>query len=375
MTNNESAPATGGRLLSLDALRGFDMMFIMGLSAIIVNLCGLFPGGEDCWLATQMSHVDWEGFRHHDTIFALFLFISGMTFPFSFAKKTAKGMSRRTLCLDVLRRCCVLIFLGFVYQGIFQFHFATQRFPSVLARIGLAWAIAAILYMFTSKKTQWGIAAGILVGYFLLLKFVVAPDAPAGADSFSIEGNIAYYIDRVLMPNHIYKKGLGDPEGLLSTIPAVVTAMLGMFTGRYVKESSDSGERKTVKMLAAAAVMAVLTIVWSFWCPVIKSLWTSTFVLAAGAWSVGMFALFYYLIDVKGWRKGVVFFQVVGMNSITIYLGQRILNINSITKFFFGGTMDLLPESWSKLVFSIGYFAVCWFLLYFLYRKKCFLKV
>lgn len=375
MTNNNSVPVTGGRLLSLDALRGFDMMFIMGLSAVVVNLCGLFPGGEDCWLATQMSHVAWEGFHHHDTIFALFLFISGMTFPFSSAKKMAGGMSRQRLCLDVLRRCCMLIFLGLVYQGIFQFHFATQRIPSVLARIGLAWAIAAIIYMFAGKKTQWGIAVGILVGYFLLLKFVVAPDAPAGADSFSKEGNIAYYIDRLLLPNHIYRKGLGDPEGLLSTIPAVVTAMLGMFTGRYVKESGDSGPRKTLNMLAAAVVLAVVAIVWSFWCPVIKSLWTSTFVLAAGAWSVGLFAIFYYLIDVKGWRKGVVFFQVVGLNSITIYLGQKILNIDSITKFFFGGVMGILPETWSKLVFSLGYFAVCWFLLYFLYRKKCFLKV
>lgn len=117
MSNKESSAT--GRLLSLDALRGFDMMFIMGLSAIIANFCGLFPGGGDCWLATQMSHVDWEGFHHHDTIFALFLFISGMTFPFSSAKKMTKGMSRSRLCLDVLRRACVLIFLGLVYQGIF----------------------------------------------------------------------------------------------------------------------------------------------------------------------------------------------------------------------------------------------------------------
>ena len=151
--------------------------------------------------------------------------------------------------------------------------------------------------------------------------------------------------------------------------------MLGMFTGRYVKESKDSGGRKTVKMLAAAAVMAVIAAVWSIWFPVIKSLWTSTFVLAAAAWSVGLFAIFHYLIDVKGWRKGVLFFQVVGMNSITIYLGQAILRFDSMTDFFFGGVMGLLPEPWSKLVFSLGYFTLCWLLLYFLYEKNCFLKV
>ncbi len=374
MENNQTKE-NSGRLLSLDALRGFDMMFIMGLSALIANVCGLFPGGSDCWLAGQMEHVDWNGFHHHDTIFALFLFISGMTFPFSSSKKLANGMSRSRLCLDVLRRACVLVFLGLVYQGIFQFHFTTLRLPSVLARIGLAWAIAAVLYIYTGKKTQLGVAAGILVGYFFLIRFVAAPDAPVGADIFSREGNIAYYIDRILMPGHIYEKGVGDPEGLLSTIPAVVTALLGMFTGRYVRESGDSGGRKTVKMLAIAAVLAVAAAVWSIWFPVIKSLWTSTFVLAAAAWSIGLFAIFYYLIDVRGWRKGVVFFQVVGMNSITIYLGQRILHFDLMTDFFFGGVMGLLPESWAKVIFSLGYFILCWLFLYFLYRKKCFLKV
>lgn len=322
-----------------------------------------------------MEHVDWSGFHHHDTIFALFLFISGMTFPYSSAKKTAAGMSRGRLLLDILRRCCVLIFLGLVYDGFFELKFATLRWPSVLARIGIAWALAAILYTFTGKKTQWTVAITILIGYFLLLKFTLAPDAPAGADPFSREGNISYYIDRVLMSGHIYEKGIGDPEGLLSTIPAVVTALLGMFTGRYVRESEDSGERKTVKLLAGAAIMAAVTLIWSIWFPITKSLWNSTFVLAAGAWSVGLFAIFYYLIDVKGWRKGVLFFQVVGMNSITIYLGQRILPFDAITDFFFGGIMDLLPGNWASLVFSLGYFALCWLFLYFLYRKKCFLKV
>lgn len=364
-----------GRLLSIDAVRGFDMMFIMGLAGIIAGLCAAFPGGEDCWLATQMSHVSWEGLRHHDTIFALFLFISGMTFPFSLAKKRGRGLSGTDITLDILRRGLILFFLGLVYQGFFQFHFSTLRIPSVLGRIGLAWALAALLYTFTGKRTQWAVAAGILAGYFLLLRFVIAPDAPAGADPFSVEGNIASYIDRLLMPNHIYRQGLYDPEGLIGTIPAVVTALFGMFTGRYVKESSDSGERKTLKMLAAAAVLTVATLIWSVWCPIIKSLWTSTFVLATAAWSVGLFAIFYYLIDVKGWRRGVVFFQVVGMNSITIYMAQSIIGFGHAADFFFGGLSDLVPESCAQLVANIGYFTVCWLFLYFLYKKNCFLKV
>ena len=238
MTGNETS--SNGRLLSLDALRGFDMMFIMGFSGIVISLCALFPDGADCWLAQQMKHVSWEGFHHHDTIFALFLFISGMTFPFSLAKKQSKGLSNGNITLDIVRRGLVLVFLGLVYQGLFQFNFSTLRFPSVLARIGIAWACAALIYCYTGRKTQWSIFAVILIGYFLLLKFTLAPDAPAGADSFSRDGNIAYYIDRMVLGRHAYKP-YGDPEGLLSTIPAITTALLGMFTGRYVKDSKDSG--------------------------------------------------------------------------------------------------------------------------------------
>lgn len=369
-----TSPANG-RLLSLDALRGFDMMFIMGLSAIIADVCGLFPGGDDCWLARQMTHVGWAGLHHHDTIFALFLFISGMTFPFSIDKKRRQGLSDSAITISVIRRGLTLFALGLIYQGLFDLDFHNLRIPSVLGRIGLAWMAAAILYCHTGKRTQWGIAAGILIGYYLLLRFAVAPDAPAGADSFSKAGNIAFYIDRLLLPDNIYKPGVYDPEGILGTIPAIVTAMLGMFTGRYVKESTDSGERKTVKMLAAAVALAVAAIIWSNWFPIVKKLWTSTFVLACGAWSIGLFALFYYIIDVKEWRKGILFFQVVGMNSITIYMAQKIIGFWPVTDYFFKGVSGILPGSCSRLALDVGYFAVCWLFLYFLYRKKCFLKV
>ena len=144
----EKTNLSNGRLLSIDALRGFDMLFIMGISGIIVGICSLFPGGEGCWLASQMGHVKWEGFHHHDTIFALFLFISGMTFPFSLAKKREKGVTQKHIVLDILRRGAILVLLGMVYNGLLQFNFSTARFPSVLGRIGIAWALAALLYCY-----------------------------------------------------------------------------------------------------------------------------------------------------------------------------------------------------------------------------------
>ena len=242
-----------GRLLSIDATRGFDMLFIMGMSGVIGAICELFPGGADCWLANQMYHVDWHGFRHHDTIFALFLFISGMTYPFSLEKKRNNGKSNAAITLDIIKRGLILFGLGLIYGGILDFNFSTCRIPSVLGRIGFAWMFAALIYTFTGSKVQWSIAGSILIGYYLLLRFCIAPDAPAGADHFSLEGNIVSYFDRLIMPNHILSKGVYDPEGILSTIPAIVTALLGIFTGRYVKESDDSGNSKTIKMLAAAA--------------------------------------------------------------------------------------------------------------------------
>ncbi len=363
-----------GRLLSLDALRGFDMMFIIGIASLIYGICALFPDGKDCWLATQMTHVSWEGFHHHDTIFALFLFISGMTFPFSLAKKQAKGLSQGKITLDIIRRGLMLVFLGLVSQGFFNFNFSTLRFPSVLGRIGLAWAFAALIYCYTGRKTQIGISVGILIGYFLIIRFITAPDAPAGADSMSLEGNISYYIDRMVFGKHCYKPQ-GDPEGLLSTIPAIVTALLGMFTGRYIKDSKDSGEKKTVKLLVAAAVLAVVTLVWSIWFPIIKSLWTSTFVLAAASYSLAVFAIFYYLIDVKGWRKGVLFFQVIGMNSITIYMAIRFISFDLVSRFFLGGFAGLFPDDIGKLILLAGAFAAKWYFLYFLYKHNTFLKV
>ena len=367
----------GKRLLSLDTLRGFDMIFIMGFATIVSYICTLFPGGESCWLESQMHHVAWDGFRHHDTIFPLFLFIAGVSWPFSYAKRLSKGASRKSIYWKIFERGIVLFLIGLVYNGFFNLHLSTLRFHSVLSRIGFAWMFAALLFINFKPKTRVVIATCLLVGYWLLLRFVPAPDAPAGAGPFSLEGNLVGYIDRVLMPNHIYQKGLFDPEGLLSLIPAIVTAMLGMFTGEFVRidDSKISGGRKSLYMAIAAAVMLGIGLLWSLDFPINKKLWSSTFVLVVGAYSLGLFALFYYIIDVRGWKGWTKFFEVVGLNSITIYMAQRIFDFSSVSRFFLRGLSELCPEPVGKLILAIGYFAVSWLFLWFLYKKKVFLKV
>ena len=251
--------------------------------------------------------------------------------------------------------------------------FNSLRFPSVLGRIGSAWAVAALLTLYLKSKTRAIICAVILVGYSLLLT-IPAPDA-VGVEIWTKEGNIAGYIDRLLMPNHILWRGVMDPEGVVSNMPAIVTAMLGIFAGEYLLKSSHSGSRKAVTMAVCAVILLALGVIWNTIQPINKTLWSSAFVLTAGAYSLGMLALFYYIIDVRGHNRWCYFLKVVGVNSITIYLAQRFIKFGDISRYFFGGLAQYLPEGLGAVLISIGYISACWLLLYFLDRKGVYLKV
>ncbi len=362
------------RLLSLDTLRGFDMFLIMGGAPLIVALCALAP---DCaalqWLAGQMEHVQWDGFTLYDTIFPLFLFIAGISFPFSLARQREQGVSNRTIALKIIRRALILAALGIVYNGFFELQFATFRIASVLGRIGLAWMIASLITLWIGTRGRIALSLLILVGYSLLLT-IPAPDA-MGAELWSGAGNIAGYVDRLILGKHIYIQGALDPEGILSTLPAIVTAMLGIFTGEFVCNSRLSGPRKSLVMVAAAALLLVGGLGWGAIQPINKTLWTSAFVLTAAAYSLAMFALFYYLIDVRGWQGGSTFFRVIGLNSITIYMAQQFIDFGGVARFFLGGLSSLLPAAWGSLLLAAGYVTACWLLLYLLHKKGIYLKV
>ena len=363
------------RLLSIDTLRGMDMLLIMGLSSLIVSLCNLFPGGSDFWLARQMHHVEWNGLAIMDMVFPVFLFIAGLSFPFSYASQVEKGRTSWEIHRKIFVRCLVLIALGIVYNGFFNLRFP-QRYASVLGRIGLAWMFSALLYVHFKPKARIVIATVLLVGYGLLITFVGAPDTPAGAGPLTQEGCLNGWVDRLLLPGRLHN-GNFDPEGLLGVIPATVTAMLGMFTGEFIRlpEERVSGGKKTLWMLGAAVVLIAAGLLWSASLPLNKKLWTSTFVLVVGGISVALYAVIYYVVEVKGWQKWTFPFRIVGLNSITIYLMQQIVPLGSVSGFFLGGAAALLPEAWGAVLLAAGYMLVCWLLLYFLYRKKIFLKV
>ncbi|MCC8172285.1 MAG: DUF5009 domain-containing protein [Parabacteroides sp.] len=363
------------RLRSLDALRGFDMFFIMGGEAVVIGLDAVFPVPFFNVLAQQMHHVKWDEFACYDMIFPLFLFIAGISFPFSLAKQREKGRRERAIYGNIIRRGLVLVVLGLIYNGLLNLDFANQRYGSVLGRIGLAWMFGALLFMYTKTVTRIGITFLILVGYWLLLAVVPAPDGN-GAGCFTMEGCLVGYIDRMCMPGRLHLT-VHDPEGLLSTLPAIATALLGMFTGQFVRLSRPglTPARKALYLALAGIVLVIIGKVWSFTFPLNKNLWTSSFVCFVGGWSALLFALFYYIIDVKGIRKWTFFFTVIGMNSITIYMAQRIFDFGYTSDFLFGGLANLIPGNARMLVSACGFVAVSWLFLYFLYRKNIFLKV
>jgi len=324
-------------------------------------------------LAAQQEHAIWNGFKFEDLIFPLFLFISGVTVPFSLARDLERGVSRGVVYRRIFRRGLILVLLGLVYEGILQFHWADQRYCSVLARIGLAWMCGALIAVNCRPRYQAAWAVGILLGYWAVMKLVPVPGFGAGV--LTPEGSLVGYLDRHLLPGKLYL-GVHDPEGLLSTIPAVATALLGILTGQYLRFSKDGGARKVARMALAGLGALAVGWLWNLVFPVNKNLWTSSFVLVAGGWSLLLLALFYLVMDVWGWTKGFYPFVLIGLNPITIYLAQEgILDFEGASRFFLGGVGRLLPLAWSLLLAALGVIALKVLFLWFLHRHKVYLRV
>ena len=359
------------RLLSLDALRGFDMFFLMGGGALLLSLSSLLPENVSAVIVEQMGHKEWHGFAFYDLIFPLFLFLAGISFPFSLAKV---GRAKHRMLFKIVRRALLLVFLGVIYNGLLNFDFANLRYASVLGRIGLAWAIAALIYLYAGRKVSVVISFVILLGYWALLALMKAPDALPEISKYSMEGSIAGYVDRLFLPGVLHS-GIHDPEGLLSTLPAVVTAMSGIFTGEFVRQGKQNGYKRVGVMLVASVVLLATGYIWGMVFPINKNLWTSSFVLFAAGWSLLLFAIFYLVIDVIGLKGWTFFFRVIGMNSITIYLLQQFVDCHKPVQTIFGGLLSLFPEQYYAALYWCCYVFVCWALLYFLYRKGVFLKV
>ncbi len=374
MTNDQSTDQPvkpTDRVLSIDALRGFDMFWIIGGDAVARYL---FTRDDPAtWpnrVAEQFEHVAWEGFRFYDLIFPLFIFLVGCVLPYSLRKYADQP---RAVYGRIIRRGLLLVALGFVANGVLQFDFANMRYAHVLQRIGIGYVFAALLYLHTTWRGQAIAAAAILLGYWAILAFIPAPGGVAG--DYSMEGNLAGYLDRTYLPGIILEKyyGFGDNEGFLSTLPAIATAILGVLTGTLL-QSSLGQWRKVICMTAAGLASLAIGYVWGETFPIIKNLWTSSFVMVTTGWSLLLLALFYTVIDVLKFQKLAFFWVVIGMNAITIYVGQRFIDFDDMSEYFFGGVASLSTNH-GILVLLIGMLAIKWWFLHFLFRHRIFLRV
>ena len=375
-----------GRLESLDVLRGFDMFFIFladPVPCIIWTFCAMF-GWQDSWFGLQFEHISGNGLRFYDCIFPLFLFISGVSFPFSYAKQRERGMTAWQSSKKAMVRAVTLFFLGAMLwtvidgtleKNILSMEWNTFRVWSVIGRIGIAWGVAALLYIWFGMKSRICIAAAILLAMWAVARFAVAPDAPDGINPLiDRQWSLANWLDvNFLTTAH-------RPEGGLGTITMVGNAMLGMFAGDILRGAA-SGMGRIWRLLAYAAMLAScgLLIAFAFGeysLPVNKSIWSSSFALVTAAISSTLLAVFYWMVDVKGWRRWGFFFKVIGMNAITVYLLMRtVFNTPFALDYFFSGLYKVMPPLVADFFAQAGLIAIVWTLLLFLYRRKIFLRV
>ena len=373
-TEESAFSEPGSRLYSLDALRGFDMFWIIGAEEIFHSLAILT--GYPLWvgMAEQLTHPAWNGFHFYDLIFPLFLFLAGVATPYSVGRDLENGKTRKELLFRVIRRGLLLVLLGIVYNNGLKFRGSIDdyRLCSVLARIGLAYMFANIIYLYSKQTAQAIWFAVLLVAYWLLLKFNSAPGFAPG--DLSMEGNFASYIDRSILPGRLYLK-IHDPEGLMSLVPSISTALLGIMTGSLLKNSPKTKKEKVVYMALAGIISISIALIWNLDFPINKNLWTSSFVMLVGGLSLILLSLFYYIIDVLGYKKWAFFFKVIGMNSILIYVSGRVIDWEYANNGLFTWLFQLSGEPYDAVVKAIFYVLVQWGFLYFLYKKKVFLRV
>jgi predicted acyltransferase len=363
------------RLASLDALRGFDMFWIAGADDIVLALKKAGAGGGVAFVATQLQHVPWVGFRFYDLIFPLFVFIVGVSLVFSLTK-TFQQASRFRGGTGAFRRIFVrallLFVLGVIYSGGIANGIEKVRLLGVLQRIALCYFFAAIL--FCTFRTRGLIVACVtlLVGYWAMMTFIPVPGV--GAGNFAEGSNLANWIDREYLPFRKYD-GDHDPEGLLSTLPAIATCLLGVLAGLLLRNDNVSGRNK-VKWLAIGGVSAIaLGYLWGLQFPIIKKIWTSSYVLVAGGWSCLLLALFYQVVEVWHVTKWTEPFIWIGTNPITIYLVSAWFPFRDLANRIAGGPVKGSLGAWAEVLITALVLALIVLLARFMYRRKIFLRL
>jgi predicted acyltransferase len=365
-------PRKTERLVSLDALRGFDMFWILGAEGIVQDLAGLSSAPVVRTLAKQMDHKPWEGFAFYDLIFPLFVFIAGVSLVFSLSKQIeTKGVGAAVR--RVVVRSVILFLLGVLYYGGFSKHLADIRWLGVLQRIALCYLFAGLLFCFLRVRGLAAVAVALLVGYWLLMTYVPVPGGQAG--SFAEGKNLANYVDAHWLPGRKWD-GDHDPEGLLSTLPAVASCLLGTLAGLLLKQRTVGPYSKALYLMIAGGVGVGLGLAWGLEFPVIKKLWTSSFVLVAGGYSAILLGLFYLVVDVWQWRRWAAAFVWIGVNPITLYLLEGLIDFHGLAQRFIGGDVSqYVIHQYGPLAVSTLAVLLMLAVARFLYVRQIFLRV
>ena len=360
------------RLSSLDTLRGFDMLWIIGGDELISVLAKVTGWNWLQPIAGQMHHASWAGFHFEDLIFPLFMFISGVAIPFALTSRLEKGTAKSVLHKKVFQRMILLVLFGLIYNGALKNGFSDMRYPSVLSQIGIAYFFAALIVINTNTlKARIFWLTGILAGIAVMQQLIPVPGFGAGA--FTPEGSINAWIDQHFLPGKLIYKTY-DPEGILCIISAISVTLMGTFAGVLLRDKKITPDKKTVILLISGATLVLVAVALSPVYPVIKKIWTVPFnILTAGISSL-LLAIFYYIIDVKSWNKWILFFTVIGMNSITIYLGTQLIDFWHTSEFLLGSVAGLMGD-FGEVLIIIGVISIEWIFLYYLYKNKIFLRV
>ncbi len=371
------------RLLSLDVFRGIT---IAGM--ILVNNPGTWSA-----IYPPLEHAKWNGCTPTDLIFPFFLFIVGVAIPFALGKRLEKGDKHSKIIFQIIKRGLTLFLLGLILAtfpfGLLthELNFATLRIPGVLQRIGVVYIISAILFLKTNYKAQLYIGASLLIIYAILMTLVPVPGV--GYANLEPTTNLAAWLDRTVLGDHLWSgTKVWDPEGILSTIPAIGTCIMGMITGWWLKQDKDK-TTKTVWLFVMGSIAMTLGYVWDGWFPINKSIWTSSYVLYTGGLALLFLGFCYWFIDVRNSRWWIKPFQVYGMNAIAVFflsgLVGRLMYYIKVTED--GNTMDLKSYMFNKmyltwldpinasLAWAISFILVMLGLMWILYAKKIFIKV
>lgn len=375
------------RLVSLDVFRGIAIA-----SMILVNN----PGSWD-HIYPPLEHAEWHGCTPTDLVFPFFLFIVGVAMPFSLAKYTPENRPTPQVYTRIIRRGLILFALGLLltlstmlldllFKGI-ALDFSTIRIMGVLQRIGLAYVIAAFAVLQLPQRSLWIFAGVVLIAYGVAMQLIPVPGY--GAGNLTAEGNLGGYIDSILLgKKHLYKGGPFDPEGLFSTLPSVVTVLIGYFTGLWLKKQPVKNQT-SINLLIVGLAFLVIGKLWDFVFPINKALWTSSYVVYTGGWALLVLALCYQLIEVRGLKRWGFPLEVMGLNAIFLFVGSGLLGRLLIKTPIGNGTNAISVKTWiyqnwfsawagdlnGSLLFAIANVILWWVILYGMYRRRWFLKI